>query len=69
MKRALLSLLLVSILFIHLYGQDSPCSNKAAGIISRHQTIMSDTTAYDANTGYGLREVPRGYRYSARLGE
>lgn len=30
---------------------------------------MSDTTAYDANTGYALRKVPSGYKYSARLGD
>jgi gliding motility-associated-like protein len=39
------------------------------GIINRRQTIMSDTTAYDANTGYQLRKIPPGYKYSARLGD
>jgi gliding motility-associated-like protein len=39
------------------------------GIISRRQTIMSDTSAYDANTGYALRKIPKGYKYCARLGD
>jgi gliding motility-associated-like protein len=30
---------------------------------------MSDTSAYDANTGYALRKIPSGYPYSARLGD
>jgi len=30
---------------------------------------MSDTTAYDANTGYALKKIPKGYLYSARLGD
>ena len=33
------------------------------------QTIMTDTNSYDSNTGYGLRKVPYGHRYSARLGD
>ncbi|MDP4201334.1 MAG: gliding motility-associated C-terminal domain-containing protein [Bacteroidota bacterium] len=36
---------------------------------SRRQIIISDTTAYDANTGNALRKVPKGYKYSARLGD
>jgi PKD domain. len=36
---------------------------------SRRQVIISDTTAYDANTGNALRKVPKGYKYSARLGD
>jgi gliding motility-associated-like protein len=36
---------------------------------SRRQVIISDTTAYDANTGNALKKVPKGYRYSARLGD
>lgn len=36
---------------------------------SRRHVIMSDTSAYDANTGYALRKIPPGYRYSARLGD
>ena len=34
----------------------------------RRQVIISDTTAYDVNTGNALKEVPSGYKYSARLG-
>jgi gliding motility-associated-like protein len=44
-------------------------TSKVEGIVSRRQTIMSDTTAYDANTGYKLKKVPTGYKYSARLGD
>jgi len=36
---------------------------------SRRQVIMTDTTAYDANTGGALKKIPKGYRYSARLGD
>jgi gliding motility-associated-like protein len=39
------------------------------GIVSRRQTIMSDTGAYDANTGYALRKIPKGYKFSAKLGD
>jgi gliding motility-associated-like protein len=39
------------------------------GIIYRRQTIMSDTSEYDANTGYALRKIPKGYKYCARLGD
>ena len=35
----------------------------------RRQVIMTDTTAKDANTGNALRKIPKGYRYSARLGD
>jgi gliding motility-associated-like protein len=44
-------------------------SNPVLGIVNRRQTIMSDTSAYDVNTGYALRKIPSGYRYSARLGD
>jgi gliding motility-associated-like protein len=44
-------------------------SAKVQGIVNRRQTIMSDTTAYDANTGNALRKIPTGYLYSARLGD
>jgi gliding motility-associated-like protein len=44
-------------------------TSPVAGIVDRRQTIMSDTTAYDANTGYALRKIPSGYLYSARLGD
>ena len=35
----------------------------------RRQLIISDTTAYDINTGYKLKKIPIGYKYSARLGD
>jgi gliding motility-associated-like protein len=44
-------------------------TSKVKGIVSRRQTIMSDTSDYDANTGYALRKIPAGYLYSARLGD
>jgi gliding motility-associated-like protein len=44
-------------------------TSKVKGIVSRKQTIISDTTAYDANTGYALKKIPSGYLYSARLGD
>jgi gliding motility-associated-like protein len=44
-------------------------TNKVQGFVDRRHTIMTDTTAYDANTGNALRKIPRGYRYSARLGD
>jgi len=36
---------------------------------ARRQVMISDTTAYDANTGGALKKVPTGYLYSARLGD
>jgi gliding motility-associated-like protein len=44
-------------------------SDPVPGLANRRQTIMSDTSAYDKNTGYALRKIPRGYKYSARLGD
>jgi hypothetical protein len=44
-------------------------SDPVPGIVSRRQTIMSDTSAYDKNTGYALRKIPKGYKYCARLGD
>ena len=41
----------------------------AAGIVSRRQTIISDTSAYDFYTGYALKEVPSGALFSAKLGD
>lgn len=35
---------------------------------SRRHIIISDQSAYDANTGYALKMIPDGYKYSARLG-
>jgi gliding motility-associated-like protein len=53
------------------YSQLVPSINSSPvkGIIDRRQTIMSDITAYDANTGYALKKIPPGYLYSARLGD
>ena len=36
---------------------------------SRRQVIISDVTAYDANTGNVLKKIPPGYKYAARLGD
>jgi len=54
-----------------LYSTDVTSINtsKVKGIVYRRQTIMTDTTAYDANTGNALKKIPSGYRYSARLGD
>lgn len=53
------------------YSIDVPSinTNPAPGFVSRRHTIMSDTSAYDANTGYALRKIPRGYKFSARIGD
>lgn len=54
-----------------IYRTDYPTYStpKQEGIVSGRQTIMTDTTAYDANTGNKLRKIPKGSRYSARLGD
>ena len=36
---------------------------------ARRQVIMSDTTAYDQTVGGLLKIIPKGYKYSARLGD
>jgi len=53
------------------YSTEHPSftTSPVQGIIARRQTIMSDTTEYDINTGYALRKIPTGYKYSARLGD
>lgn len=53
------------------YSTEVPTINtsKVKGIVNRRQTIISDTSAYDANTDYKLKKVPSGYVYSARLGD
>jgi hypothetical protein len=54
-----------------LYSTEVPSINtdKVEGIVYRRHSIMSDITEYDANTGYALKTIPPGYRYSARLGD
>ena len=56
-----------------VYSDDIPSLNEPKVQVtlptSRRQVIMTDTSAYDANTGYALRKIPPGYRYSARLGD
>ncbi len=54
-----------------IYRTDYPAysTSKVQGIIYGRQTIMTDTTAYDANTGGKLKKIPPGSRYSARLGD
>jgi len=46
-------------------GLDIP---KKKEIVINRQTIMTDTNAYDPNTGRKLKIIPKGYSYSARLG-
>ena len=54
-----------------LYSTDATYVNTqpVPGIVTRRHTIMSDTSAYDANTGFKLRKIPKGYKYSTRLGD
>ena len=53
-----------------IYRTDNPSlsTSKVKGIVNGRQTIMSDQTAYDANTGGKLKIIPDGYKYSAKLG-
>jgi gliding motility-associated-like protein len=56
-----------------LYSTDVPSINTSPSLVSlptsRRQVIMTDTTAYDAKTGNALKIIPKGYKYSARLGD
>ncbi|MEI6142092.1 MAG: PKD domain-containing protein [Mariniphaga sp.] len=56
-----------------VYSTDVPSANTPKVQVSlptaRRQVIMTDTTAYDPNTGNALRKIPSGYKYSARLGD
>ncbi|MDD4994192.1 MAG: PKD domain-containing protein [Paludibacter sp.] len=54
-----------------IYRTDYPSfsTSKQLGIVSGRHTIMTDTLAYDSYTGGKLKKVPKGYRYSARLGQ
>jgi len=56
------------------YGTDTGAGTKTSPVQvslpnGRRQAIISDTTAYDTNTGGLLKKVPKGYLYSARLGD
>lgn len=55
--------------WIHSTDVTSINTSPVQGIVSRRHTIITDTTAYDANTGFKLRMVPKGYKYSVRLGD
>jgi len=56
-----------------VYSDYVPTSNTPKEQVTlptqRRQVIMTDTTAVDVNTGNALRKIPRGYLYSARLGD
>lgn len=56
-----------------LYSTASPSINTSPSLVNlptaRRQVLMSDTTAYDSYTGGKLKIVPKGYRYSCRLGD
>jgi len=54
-----------------LYSIEVPDINtdKVEGFVSRRHTIITDNNAFDANTGYALKKIPPGYKYSARLGD
>ena len=53
------------------YKTDAPQVNTTPvmGVVARRHVIISDTSAYDKNTGYALRKVPKGCLYSARIGD
>jgi len=59
--------------YIWTYSTKVPSINTSQTQVTlpyaRRQVIISDTTAYDTNTGSVLKMVPTGYRYSARLGD
>ncbi|HET7733513.1 MAG TPA: hypothetical protein VFK73_06710, partial [Paludibacter sp.] len=54
-----------------VYRTDYPVYStpKKEGIVYGRHTIMTDTLAYDSNTGNKLKKIPAGSRYSARLGD
>jgi len=56
-----------------IYSTSSPAKNTPRVQVtlptSRRHVIMTDVSAYDPNTGNGLKKIPPGYRYSARLGD
>lgn len=52
--------------WIHFYTE---IFDQEEGIENGRHTIMSDTTAYDVNTGGKLKIIPPGYKYCARLGD
>lgn len=53
-----------------VYRTDKPSesTSKVEGIVNGRHTIMSDQSAYDANTGGNLKIIPVGYTHSAKLG-
>lgn len=48
---------------------DEPTAIPDTGIVHRRHEIISDTNAYDPNTGNLLKLVPPGYKFAARLGD
>jgi len=54
--------------WIYRTDDTSLSTSKVEGIVSGRQTIMSDQSAYDSNTGSKLKIIPDGYKYSAKLG-
>jgi gliding motility-associated-like protein len=56
-----------------IYSTEVPSVNTSKVQVSlpaaRRQVILSDATAYDANTGNALKIIPSGYKYVARLGD
>lgn len=55
--------------WIYSTARDVSSTIKTRGILNRRHTIMTDTSAFDAKTGFALKKIPPGYRYSARLGD
>lgn len=56
-----------------VYSSTTPKVNTTPAKVTlptdRRQVIMTDTADRDPNTGKALRKIPKGYRYSARLGD
>jgi gliding motility-associated-like protein len=59
--------------YTRIYSTDVPSNNTSWVEVtlptSRRQVIMTDTTAYDPTVGNLLKIIPKGYKYSARLGD
>jgi|GEM_PF-5711163 len=49
-------------------GSCCPVALSGSGIVDGRQTVLSDTTLKDANTGYQLRMIPAQSKYAIRLG-
>jgi gliding motility-associated-like protein len=59
--------------YVWVYSTAQPSINTSESIVTlpsdRRHVIMSDTSAYDSNTGNLLKIIPKGYKYAARIGD